>query len=166
MKIVCPCGDNVVDNSDSMPYKAYLIADQDEEDMVTNFGDENEKNWEIFSHYSKPIYQCETCARLLIQQGQQVLTFCPDKPKDSARILRSVEGENWKRHLRGNWRNGKGEVYWGFGVEDEGFEADFKTWEELESKYFEVLNRLESKLLLRDSFLKKDGQFIHQWPQK
>ncbi len=164
MKLRCPCGNRLYDNSDFQSHKAYLIAEQDEEDFVTVLGADSDLNWDAFEKYSRAIYQCERCGRLLILRDQDVLTFAPDTPERSAQVLRSVEGENWRRHLRGRWSNGKGEVWWGFGVEDEGFETQFQTWEEVASTYFEVFERLKSNNILRDCFLVKEGSTVHKWP--
>ena len=166
MKFICPCGNQIFDSTDFISYKAYIIADQDIEDMVKTFGSNEILNFETFRKYSRVVYQCNQCHRFILPHNEEVLTFSADKPQLSNKLLRSVEGENWKRHLRGRWLNGKGEVCWGFGVDDEGFETEFDTWEKVELKYFEVFNRLQSKNIIRDSFLSKDGKILHKWPEK
>lgn len=166
LKIICPCGNPISDSTDFISYKAHLIADQDTEDMESSFGANGISFLNILFKYSRAIYQCSQCHRLLLLHKDGLCTFSPDEPKLSQNLLRSVEGERWKRHLRGHWRGGKGEVWWGFGVNDEGYETEFDTWEKVESRYFEVFNRLKSQNILRESFLKKDGETLHQWPDK
>ena len=169
MKIKCKCGAKIFDSTDFMSNKAYLVPDQDLEDLQS-LQSEVEKSPEIdldpISKYSKTIYQCYECNRLILELNNEYHFFSADGSDKSKNALRSVFGEKWKRHLRGHWTNGKGELWWGFGVEDEGLDFDINSWDELSKRYYEVFERLKSNDLLRDSFLRKDGEMVHEWPPK
>ncbi len=57
-------------------------------------------------------------------------------------------GEKWKRFFPGRWNSKpygsseKGTLFWGFGIEDQGFE-EFDDYEIFKEKYFEVFKRLK-----------------------
>jgi hypothetical protein len=166
MKFLCDCGHQISDGTDFLSYKGAYIGDQDIEDMLSAIVQKPESAWETFHYYSRIIYQCEKCQRLYFPQvkGSGWSTFIPEQSAEAKQILSSIEGEKWKRQVRGRWREGKGELWWGFGTQDQGFETKFATWEELHSKYMEVFQRLKDNNILRDAFLKKESEIFHEWP--
>lgn len=161
-KIRCVCGEVLHDSSDFLSYKGYLVADQDYEDVAVAM--EHSGRSSAFRQTSKTFFQCHSCARLILDLPGGLHFFSADDPTKSQKVLRSVHGEKWKRHLRARWDKGAGEIWWGFGVEDEGFESGIGSWDELKARYQTVFERLRSQELLRDSFLKRDGEYEHKWP--
>ncbi|MCU0494734.1 MAG: hypothetical protein MUD01_24370 [Chloroflexaceae bacterium] len=194
MKIYCECGHIISDQTDYISYKARFVADQDyfdlqeavemhikelvaaitgsppeqrstaaaAEEMVENVYDT------IRSYMRRAIYQCSACGRLFVDDAQfnsQVFV-----PNDSVphNLMRSMHGDQWKRPLRGLWKEwqtdpDKGELWWGFGDAEQGYEH-FDNFETLQEKYFEVFTRLHAKGILRDAHLRKGEEMIHQWP--
>jgi hypothetical protein len=69
--------------------------------------------------------------------------------------------------LRGRWQDsqGSGDLWWGGGGQDVGYE-EFENWKELEKKYYEVFARLKANDVLRDAMLQKNYEMIHIWPQE
>ncbi len=58
----------------------------------------------------------------------------------------------------------KGELWWGFHVDDEGFEQ-FETWDELQRRYFEAFHGLRDNGVLRSAFLRNEKGTVHVWPE-
>jgi hypothetical protein len=166
----CHCGTGIKDNTDLLPNKAHLIADQDFQD------------YQDASRSSKPqwadrfikatVYQCPSCSRLIVvpRQGSQQ-TFAPDEP--STGILRSVMGQKWKRVLHGAWSDleEEGRVFWGnnTGAEDEdnGY-ASLKSWKEVEELYYRMFRLLSEAGQLRISVLRRNAgtpswEDVHRW---
>ncbi len=166
MKLNCPCGNQVSDTTDLLSYKAHLVADQDLDDLVNAAKSVGGGLRDAVARYRRHVYQCSACKRLLLLFDDEVHAFSADDPAQANQVLRSVEGEQWKRNLRARWRNGRGEVWWGFGVEDQGFETDFATWDAVETRYFEVFRRLKKGGLLRESVLDRESTTVHIWPAR
>ena len=164
MKIHCKCGSSVSDSSDFLYNKGYLVPDQDLEDLQGELEESSEVDLGTIWKYSKTIFQCGECGRLILKLNNEYLFFSADEPEKSKYAIRSVFGENWKRHLRGNWCNGKGSLWWGGGVMDQGFDFDVRSWDDLSERYFEAFERLRGNEVLRNSFLRKDGEMVHEWP--
>lgn len=165
MKIHCSCGKTIHDSSDCQSFKASIIAEQDEEDFIAEGFKGEEQASDAFIKFSKTLYQCDECGRLILDAGGRLLMFKPESTDYPLNILRSVEGEQWRRHLRGKWDGSQGEVWWGFGVDDEGFMGELSSKEDVEKMYFEVFNRLVSKKILRDSFLSIENKVVHSWSE-
>ncbi len=198
MKIFCECGHVIYDQTDYISYKASFISDQDSYDLrgeiekqikklvtsleynASNKIDINELvedamidiSENIISYYSRrTIYQCSGCGRLFIDDAQfHTHVFIPQDNSVQKNLMRSIEGDKWKRPLRGHWqeclnKTGKGELSWGFGDEEEGYER-FNDFEALKKRYFEVFARLQEKGILRDTFLRKGTEMLHQWPEE
>ncbi|WP_106401705.1 hypothetical protein [Actinocorallia populi] len=166
MKIRCACGGVIIDNTDFLPGKAYLIADQDWEDAIGPESGETAR--QRLRDWSRPMWQCQECGSLYIDDREgNVHCFRPasaDAPRD---LLSSFHGERWKRPLRGSWTASRtsappGELWWG-GGEDSRFE-EFSSWEELERRYHEVFQRLLDEDVLRDALLRRGSRLIHRWP--
>jgi hypothetical protein len=117
----------------------------------------------------RTMYQCSACGRLYVDDRSSASQiFVPadaDVPKN---LLRSVHGDAWKRPLRGRWNDGedaptKGELWWGFGDTEEGYER-FDDWDTLQRRYLDVFARLRGRDILRDALLQRGGEILHQWP--
>ena len=125
----------------------------------------------VWKYAGRVLYQCPGCARLYVDdRARQSQVFLPEKAEGSGNLLGSIEGAKWKRPLRGSWQprraaEEKGELWWGPGDEDAGFEL-FRSWELLQERYQEVFTRLEAKGILRDAFLCKGDELVHQWPPR
>jgi len=166
VKFSCKCGNIIYDQSDFQSFKAYIVPEQDEEDLLRECSRGEENALDAFYNYSQAIYQCDKCARLILDVGDSFISFKPESKSYPTNLLRSVEGEKWKRQLRGRWTGKKGEVWWGFGVEDEGFIDTFSSKDEVEEMYFKVFKRLKSQNILRDSFLSIENTIVHTWPEE
>ncbi|TDC81156.1 hypothetical protein [Actinomadura sp. 7K507] len=163
MKISCACGEVIPDQTDFIPYKARFVADMDWDDVAE--GDVGERLWE----WSRCMWQCTACGRLYVEDRQGGLhCFAPEKAGVPSDLLGSAHGDAWKRPLVGNWRarasgGPPGELWWGFGVSDEGME-EFSRWSDLERRYHEVFERLRDRDVLRSAFLRHEGRIVHEWP--
>jgi hypothetical protein len=92
---VCTCGESVDDNTDFLPYKAHLIADQDFEHFQAASA---ASPMEAHEFVKATVYQCPSCARLIVvpNSGEDEQTFTPDGDA-SPLLLGSVRGEDWKQ---------------------------------------------------------------------
>lgn len=194
VKVECPCGHLISDSTDYIPYKATLIADQDRFDMLdeiaaaaqracetTGTGDPTRLNDAIFRAvasmlraHERAAYACSQCGRVLIQKrgedNYEYESLSPDAGTDSRAILRSKKHSRWRGSMGGHWGSGAlsklgGSIWWECG-DGEGAIEEFSTWEQLESRYHELLDVLQTRDVLRGSFLKKDGEVVHEWPSK
>lgn len=117
----------------------------------------------------RKIYQCTACGRLFVDDVQFASqVFVPADAEQSKNLLRSIKGDAWKRPLRGHWNDGKdgpnkGELWWGFGDTEEGYEK-FHDFETLQRRYLEVFARLRTRDIVRDALLQNGNDIIHQWP--
>lgn len=143
--------------------KGYVVPDQDLEDLQHELERAKEVDLGAISNYSKTIFQCSECSRLILDLNGEYHTFFADDPDKSTYALRSVFGEKWKRHLRGNWHSSRGSLWWGSGVTDQGFDFEIENWADLSKRYFEAFERLKDSEILRDSFLRRDGVMVHEW---
>ena len=166
MKIDCPCGAIIVDQTDYLNYKASLVSDQDVFDLLELLKNKQNNPWDTFrQHEAATLYQCRVCHRLLIFRGQELSVFLPDHARN---ILYSAKGEEWKRPLLGHWADAtqEGSLYWsgtGNKNSDSGF-FKFQTWAELETAYHVVFERLKAAGQLRTARLSRNGNAIHVWP--
>ena len=157
MKIRCDCGALLPDSTDRVPYKAYVLPDQDWED-VTGPGSGALRRAAV-------LYQCGECGRLLFSGTDgRVHHFAPERPDVPRDLLRSVHGAAWKGSLRGSWRAGKGELWWEAGVESDSGWEDFGDLADLRHRYREVFDARLARGVLRDAFLRVEGVTEHVWP--
>ncbi|MFG2087491.1 hypothetical protein [Spirillospora sp. NPDC048824] len=161
MKIRCSCGELILDQTDFLPYKARFVSDMDWDDVHEGDVQERLREW------SRSMWQCTGCGRLYLNDhGGGLQCFVPESAEAPVDLLRSVHRDRWKRPMVGNWQTDaeRGELWWGFGVADEGWE-EFDRWDDLERRYFEVFERLRGKGLLRSAFLRCAGRIVHEWPR-
>ena len=194
-KIFCDCGQVIRDQTDCLPYKAYALADQDLDTLlnlldligqqsaaaVARFGRSAGADFDMSAIvkdaidssigeildllHSKHIYQCSNCGRLFFE-GE---IFVPKDDTVPKNLMRSIDGDKWKRPLCGNWREWKdgplkGELWWGFGCGDEGFEQ-YEDIEVLKKRYFEVFARLQEAGVLSSASLRNGDVILHEWRQ-
>jgi hypothetical protein len=184
MKISCACGSTISDNTDFLSYKARFVADQDFYDVVdasegseitvSYRDDEPAGTSSVARHrlwrWSRTMWQCTTCGCIWLEDHEHgIRGFTPIESSTPHNLLRSIHEDRWKRPLVGAWRTWitdgpKGELWWGFGDAEEGFEQ-FERWEQLEQRYHEVFRRLLDKEILRSAFLRDGDRMVHEWPR-
>ena len=101
MKIDCPCGSQIFDGTDSLPHKGHMVPDQswaeifDHVDTLLDeikggkpIADEDYMRLRLGFPDTLTAYQCSTCGRLHIWQGENIFIFDPadGTPKDLFRI--------------------------------------------------------------------------------
>ena len=161
MKITCACGALLSDNTDFIPNKAHLVADQDYFDFFdTQPGRERQQ-------YERTMYQCYDCGRLLLQNRAGDLHhytfFSPDDREAARDALRSNLGKRWRGFLYGQWRT-NGDVWWSVGDGESGSE-NFDSWESLEGRYHQLFETLRTRGVLRKAMLTKEGETVHAYDE-
>lgn len=111
MKIGCECGSVIVDQTDFLPYKGYIISDQDWFDFLDAIDFAVEKSGpsqkekesalmkvrSLAVTLSKEIYQCNACGRVHIQNNSGNLEmFVRNIPSDGLKILTSALGDKMR----------------------------------------------------------------------
>jgi RNA polymerase subunit RPABC4/transcription elongation factor Spt4 len=88
MKFMCLCGKILSDNTDDIPYKARMIADED----WTEFTASCERPQGYDCRLVTEIYQCPDCGRLRIQKPVGgVVFFDPENETVAKSLLRSTK---------------------------------------------------------------------------
>ena len=82
MKLRWACGNLIADNTDYLPYKAFVIADEDWEDFVESALRPNGPDWRL----KQIIFQCSKCGRIHFEKeagkGYFFVPEAADAPKD------------------------------------------------------------------------------------
>lgn len=166
MKFRCLCDNIIVDQSDALPYKAWLLPDQDW-DTVAEEPDADQKSIYDLHRSMHAIYQCPACGRLTMDDPVtgETLWFAPESHGRTF-ALGSREGNSYKVTLRGHWRSqsGEGELFWRRGGEHEGGYEVNSDRDAFLQRYHEVFGTLVSEGRLREARLNEDGEISHQWP--
>jgi hypothetical protein len=104
MKIDCPCGASIRDQTDNLPDKAHLITDQEWfptfdaidkviDDVIAKRTDADAAYIairRILGSAARHVYQCRACGRLFVDdQQRQLHPFAPASDKTPKEILRS-----------------------------------------------------------------------------
>ncbi len=164
-KIVCNCGQIIIDQSDFITNKAHLVADQDYFDLLDEIENREWHDLSIrASKYFSEIFQCSSCNNLIIFKDGKRFDFCPSDKDKSSKILTSYLGQKWLGTLSGNFRNGQGELFWNTNLES-GFRQNL-TLDELEQLYDQKFKELTDLKILRHSFLTIDGNVRHSFDYK
>ena len=102
MKLKCNCGNVISDGTDALPYKGYILADEDLfptfdrlDQLLTTVGDRGHVVDEDFtdarrSHPpTRQIYQCSDCGRILIWDSaiSGAFSFRPEDDDVNKRLL-------------------------------------------------------------------------------
>ena len=110
MKIGCPCGATIRDQTDNLPHKAHLIPDQEWfptfdaidgviDDVIakrTNADAAYIAIRRILGNAKQFVYQCRTCGRLFVYDRQhQFYPFVPVSDDVPREILRSRDGDEY-----------------------------------------------------------------------
>lgn len=87
MKFMCLCGKVLSDNTDFLPYKARLIADEDWEQFLASAEQPGGHDWRL----APAIYQCPDCGCLRVEKpAGQVVFFRPEDSSVSKSLLGSA----------------------------------------------------------------------------
>jgi hypothetical protein len=109
MTILCPCGGRLKDGTDDIPYKGWLIPDQERIDAEHDIdrkaidpvaAGELDRHtahmtWRVpFYQRVRSVYQCNACGRVgIADKNGKLHWYAPDEPESSKDILRSRGGE-------------------------------------------------------------------------
>ncbi|MEZ3437428.1 MAG: hypothetical protein K1W18_00945 [Oscillospiraceae bacterium] len=180
MHFLCHCGYDIHDTSDCLSYKACLIADQDEEEL-----------WEILEKGEKPhndkidiatevmrllhrnVYQCPKCGRIFIEDaddGYELKCFEPAENVNK-KMLISAHGEDWRGYLYADWYDPKPDYceYKGFITPLCNVKFDdlfFDDYDAFEQRYFEILDEMMARKILRRARLNVNREIKHSWEDK
>lgn len=104
MRIDCPCGATIKDVTDYLPYKAYMIPDQewfavfeavDTQVIVPLHEGRIGKHRahtlarQLISRSAEHMYQCWECGRLYIDRRERLDCFVPEDDHTHREVLRS-----------------------------------------------------------------------------
>lgn len=182
MKILCECGGVIVDQTDYLPNKGYIISDQDWFDFMDAMDNAIEKSGpsqaekeracmkirSLAIRLTKIIYQCNKCGRLYISNNDDKLEiYNNSEDKEEYKLLESTYGEKWKRPLIGDWLDSRAGNIKGYlwCINVKGDEGNFDEWDLLERTYYRMLKELEKNNTLRYAILKKNNKIIHEWEE-
>lgn len=183
MYFYCKCGSRISDITDYLPFKARMIADQDWidfletiEDAITSKEPDREKVADefystAFNEHRRMIYQCPECGRIYINgEGNSLYSFRPEMPV-STKLLQSSKGENWKGHLKAEWKDEKPEWSEHHGYIWPEVNGDYRTiklddYNEFAEKYYQLFEELKAKGVLRGSVMKRNGKRLHDWNEE
>jgi hypothetical protein len=170
VKIDCRCGSRIVDSTDNLPNKAYLLPDQDFDAACLGETPSQAqlRQWDDVSDRLAMVWQCERCGRICFDgPSGELVWFKPESTPTPPDLLRSVYGERWSGPLRGHWltgsdRLGHGDLFWTEGAGEVHFE-EFEDSAALKHRYDEVFADLHRRGLVRDALLRIDGATVHTW---
>ena len=173
----CPCGKNIRDTSDFLPYAAYSIADRDLEyfeeirDLETISG-----NHHLFKHqsfrYMNKYYQCDQCGRLFftdIDDPQRFISFIPEGEPKKFLVTDSTFAKQWEDgRLYGEWdleREGEcaNPGILRYTENDKRHRKLFETFEELEAAYREKFDEMRLSDKIISARLTSGKTTIHSW---
>ncbi len=105
MKITCTCGALIIDQSDGLPHKAFLLPDQTLDPLLDALESEvidavatrkitREAAYHrlrtLLNQAKRPMWQCQACGRLYIDDpSYQAHEFMPATASTDRRILRA-----------------------------------------------------------------------------
>ena len=116
-----------------------------------------------FKYAARKMYQCPNCGRLYLEDNSgdlQLQVFVPADDEVPKTMLRSIEGDRWKRPIYGEWYSepwsprypqGRLETHL-FVIGPAGVVEDTEyiyTWEALEARDYEVYERMRDEGTLR-----------------
>jgi hypothetical protein len=78
MKLNCPCGATIHDNTDFLPYKARLLADADSERFMVAL-ETGRFYWDTVRRFTcGSAYQCTQCRRIHVLREGKAFCFAPE----------------------------------------------------------------------------------------
>ena len=105
MKIKCQCGQVIPDSTDYLPYKGYIIPDQEWLNVFDAIDEAVEKSGpspkdkeaalmnvrRLMINVSKTTWQCNSCGCLYVDKaGNNLECFKPDNERTSKEVLKRV----------------------------------------------------------------------------
>lgn len=177
MHFYCKCGYRISDNTDLIPYKGHIVADQDWydiwdklRDLVNSEDTDKEKRFDelFFSDIDRGIYQCPACGNLFLEgEGTQLIGFLAEGGTNT-HLLESYLGSKWKGTIHayweeepGEWNSHKGSIF----VEVNGENRHnyfFDDYEEFKKEYYRLFHELKD-VCLRSSSLRVGKEWVHSW---
>ena len=102
MKIHCPCGELVVDQTDALPSKAHVIPDQDFFRLLDAIDEAVEQSGpaptereaacmrvrRLVTEITRRAWQCRACGRLFVDRGRSLQVFVPEGDDPEREIFR------------------------------------------------------------------------------
>jgi hypothetical protein len=150
VKISCPCGNVLRDQSDFIPYKAYFVADQDYIDLVEQI-ETGSDPYEIMRKLHREMFQCINCGRVCIEDPndpREIQWFAPEDANWKKSLV-SVNGEAskpWRGSLVGHWDPSRpiGRLWFDPPANQTGGFEVFKTLDQLQARYSELLEEFKA----------------------
>jgi hypothetical protein len=170
MKFKCQCGAMIIDQTDALSYKAYLLADQDYFAIAEQHADNPSVQLTDMHRLSRQAFQCTACHRLYLDDPRRgLLSFMPEHG-DPANALGSTHGDAYKALLHAAWHGAKadaqkGSLFWDQSGERPGGFEQHTERSVLEKRYAEVKQQLLKEGRLREARLIIDGQITDRWPR-
>lgn len=170
MKIGCPCGNILRDQTDDLPFKAYFVADQDYENLLTGIERQlaeiftqaagtpaaadparqiGRVLWAAMASRRRTLYQCRNCGRLCLDgpdDPRELQWFKPDDDDWKLVLASAREGSKvGMRNLVGHWDPSRshGRLWFDPLAGEKGGFEEFDDQGDLEARYhqlFELLN--------------------------
>lgn len=161
-KFQCVCGNIISDNTDFISYKARFVSDQDYFDLCDEIENKDfYKQSASLIKYLNDIYQCSQCQNIIFFKNNERFDFQPLEKQQKPTVLKSVLGDKWKGVMTANFYDGKGDIWWYTNV-DGGFKQRLSL-DELKEIYYKKFEELQKADLLRSSFLRVEGEIIHDY---
>lgn len=157
----------IYDQSDSLSYRAYFIADQDRYDF--HEATENKTFEQMImagAAYFQEMFQCNSCGSLLLlrHDKEQALFFRPEHKEKSMGVLESYRGKKWPGSLYAVFRDGAGHINWNTNIE-RGF-REHMPLDELRILYERKFTELHSEAALGSARLIVNNVTEHQYDQE
>lgn len=179
MHFLCPCGNDIHDTSDCLPYKASIIADQDEQELweilekaEQPHADKMDIASEVMRLLHRSMYQCPRCGRIFLEDaadGYELVRFEAAEPVNK-RMLLSARGEDWRGYLYADWYDPKPQYLDCKGLISPLCNVKFDNlyfddYDEFEKRYFEILHEMTERKILRRARLNVNRETKHSWEE-
>lgn len=182
MHFSCRCGYCFHDNTDCLPFKGRIIADQDWNDLwsLIENGIRNGENLHsvcdsISELFQREMYQCPECGRLYIDDdnGRTFTAFSPNgeaepEPDVDRRMLESVHGKSWRGFLYADWYDNppvwirhKGTII--PELNDKFDKLEFDDYDEFRARFFALYTEMREDDNIRSAMLRINGKREFSW---
>lgn len=177
----CQCGFRFNDTSDSIAYKARILADQDVKELVEilEYGEQpHSDDLELFAPacdlIGRSMFQCPQCGRLYVEDSDySYIQFVPCEeaepaPEVNKKLLISAHGKLWHGCLYGDWKNPKPDYLDHKGYIEPQVNLDydnleFDDYNAFETRYYEIFEELKGKGILEYAVMRVNGIKKHTW---
>jgi hypothetical protein len=171
MKIGCPCGNVLRDQTDHLPFKAYFVADQDFDDLLAGIEQQlaaimvqavgtpaaadqaqslGRVLWDAMASRRRTMYQCRNCGRLCLDDAddpRELQWFRPDDDEWKLVLASVSEGsKEGMRNLVGHWDPSRshGRLWYDPPAGEKGGFEEFDDRGDLEARYHELFELLSA----------------------